>query len=185
MLLSLLFIAMLFACVACFYNQGLWSAALAAVNVLLSAIVATNFFEPLAGLIGKSNYGDFLALWILFAATAALLRWLCDWLSPDMLRFDRWFDMLGAVAGSLAMGWILICFTAFTLHASPLPRTAFGDGFMATPDARHFNVGPDRLWLAFAHRQSQSNLSHATPQPFDPQADFILKHAHRRHPPKK
>jgi hypothetical protein len=180
MLLTLLALAILLVTVGLLFNQGLWSVLLALINVILAGLVAMNVFEPLAGMLGKGNTADFFALWLAFIGAFVLLRFVTDVLSRASVVFDPWVDRIGAIALSLVVGWVLICFTTFSLHVAPLGRTAFNGAFMETPDAKMLGVGPDRLWLAFIHRQSQAALGRGPDHVFDPRGEFIYKYASRR-----
>ena len=180
MLLTLLAVAILLATVGLLFNQGLWSVSLALINVVVAGLVAMNVFEPLAGMLGKGNTADFFALWLAFTGGFVLLRFVTDVLSRASVVFDPWVDRIGAIALSLVVGWVLICFTIFSLHVAPLGRTAFGGAFMETPDAKMLGVGPDRLWLAFFHRQSQAAIGRGPDHVFDPRGEFVYKYASRR-----
>ena len=47
-LLTLLMLVILFAAVATLYTEGMWSNAVRLINVVMAALLATNYFEPLA-----------------------------------------------------------------------------------------------------------------------------------------
>lgn len=180
MLLTLFALAILLTMVGLLFNQGLWSVLIALVNVVIAGLVATNAFEPLANALGKGTSADFLALWALFVGAFVLLRMVTDSLSRATVVFEPWVNQVGAVALSLVVGWVLVCFTTFSLHAAPLGRTAFGGAFMETPDAKMLGVGADRLWLAFVHGQSKAALGRGPDHVFDPRGEFVYKYATRR-----
>jgi hypothetical protein len=180
MLLSLFALAIILTIVGLLFNQGLWSVLIALVNVVFAGLIATNTFEPLADRLGKGNTADFFALWLLFVGAFVVLRYVTDSLSRANVVFDSWVDQIGAVSLSLVVGWVLVCFSTFSLHVAPLGRTAFGGAFMETPDAKMLGVGPDRLWLAFMHRQSKAALGRDADHVFDPEGEFVYKYATRR-----
>src|SRR5262245_58564634 len=82
--------------------QGLWSAAITVVNLLLAMIVATSFYEPVCAAIEKIGAAatytyllDFIVLWILFAFAFGILRAFSDILSPRPVNFDMPVEMAG------------------------------------------------------------------------------------------
>jgi hypothetical protein len=180
MLLTLFLLAIFLATIGLLFNQGLWSVLLALVNVVAAGLVATNYFEPLANTFGKRNYADFFALWLVFVGAFIVLRLITDILSRANVAFDPWVDRIGGALLAAVVGWVLVCFTLFSLHVAPLGRTAFNGAFMESPQAKMLGVGPDRLWLAFVHRQSKAALGRDADHIFDPRGEFIYKYADRR-----
>ena len=84
-MLFLFLFAVLAATAAGVWFQGLWSAAITLVNMLLAMIVATSFFEPVCtaieGISAARTYTyllDFIVLWVLFAITFGILRTFTD-----------------------------------------------------------------------------------------------------------
>ena len=55
MVTTLLMIIILFASVAMLYNDGMWSNAIRLINVVTAALLAMNFYEPLAELVGVAG----------------------------------------------------------------------------------------------------------------------------------
>ena len=160
---------------ACTWFLGFWNNVITFVNTLLAALVASNFFEPVATWIdgGQSSYTyllDFVCLWLLFFLTYALLRTATDLLSRHKLRFNYWVEMIGRTVFSLATAWVFLCFMHFSFHTAPFPP---GPGnFQERPDSVNFVGAPDRMWL--------SMLNHTSGGEFQPADDFILKYYHRR-----
>ena len=125
MLLNALLLVIFFACVACLYTEGLWGNAIGLINVVTSALLATNFFEPLAGWMEKqapsfSYVWDFLALWGLFGLFVVVFRVATDLLSKVKVRFLKIADQIGGAVLSLWTAWVIVCFTAMSLHTAPL-----------------------------------------------------------------
>ena len=68
-MLTAFFLVIFFVCVAMMWNEGLWSNAITLVNVVVAAMIATNYFEPLAAVepvrgeaessfcVGAANFG--------------------------------------------------------------------------------------------------------------------------------
>ena len=87
MIVTILMFLILFACVAMLYNDGMWSNAIRLINVITAALLAMNFFEPLADWLEQTVapsytfFWDFIALWGLFIVFSIIFRLLTDRLS--------------------------------------------------------------------------------------------------------
>src|SRR5262245_47683096 len=73
-------------------SEGLWGAALMFFNVLFAAIIAFNFYEPLAALLATNvgflaGFADTLCLLGIFIVALVLLRLTTETLAPAMVRF--------------------------------------------------------------------------------------------------
>jgi hypothetical protein len=201
MLLLFLGIVMLI-CVAMCWNEGLWGNAITLINVVLAAMIATNYFEPLASLIDSqmpsyTYLWDFLSIWLLFAFVYAVLRAVSDNISKVKVRFKMPVEQAGRIILALAIGYVMMAFTAMTLHTAPLAQTAFRGSFgqvqkgvlveKASPNYGLFGTSPDRQWLGFMNYASGESgplsrwaLFGWQKRPFDPKAYFIFKYAARR-----
>jgi len=198
MLLMLFLLAIMGAVFALLWNQGMWSSIIALVNTVFAAMMATNYFEPVArwleGLAPTYTYlWDFLALWLLFALFFGLSRLATDFASRFRVRSLKFAELGGAILSPRWTGWTLVCFTCFTLHTAPLPRSPFGGAFQPTATASNALVSPGWRWLGFVHSRSRGALSawgdgNGSPYAadrgtnvFDPRGEFILRYAQRRH----
>jgi uncharacterized membrane protein required for colicin V production len=159
-------LVILVAFVAFSYTEGLWANALRVVNVITAALLATNFFEPVARLLeGLSEaiapYASFVALWAVFLVSYMVLQILTDMLSRSKVRFMMVVDRAGSVFFSLWTGWVMVCFTAMTLHTAPLAEKFMWGGFDPSVDKKMFfgTAAPDRQWLAFAQKVSLGAFS--------------------------
>jgi hypothetical protein len=198
MILNLVLLLIWIVCIAFLWNEGLWSIMLSFLNTILAAIVATNYFEPVANLLEKQQatftyFWDFLALWFLFAITYGLMRAVTDSLSRVRVRFKMPVEQTGRVLLSVLTGWVFVSFVTMTLHTAPLSRSSFRGSFQPTPsDQNFFGLGPDLAWLGFFQNASRGGYSQpdATAQAtdpadrglrvFDPQGEFVLKYGTRR-----
>jgi hypothetical protein len=180
-MLIVLLLVILAAAVACLWNRGIWTASLTLVNTVLAALLAMNFFEPLANKLGsaKSNMMDFVCLWGLFAVFFFVMRLATDLVSRVRVRFPYALDTIGAVLLAIWTGWVLFSFTLVSLHVAPLARSPFLGSFMETPDQKLVGVGPDRMWLAFTRSASLGAFSNGE-EGFDPKGEFVYKYAARR-----
>ncbi|HEY2414424.1 MAG TPA: hypothetical protein VGI40_19420 [Pirellulaceae bacterium] len=165
--------------------QGLWSAAITIVNMLLAMIIATSFYEPICsaldkiGAVGTYTYLlDFIVLWILFAVAFGILRSISDLLSRENVKFDMPVEMAGRSVLALFCGWLMVVFVAFTLQMAPLNAES-PLGAFATPRARSFlGFAPDRMWQGFMY--SRSRPAALGGNQFDQNADFALRYHDRR-----
>jgi hypothetical protein len=173
-------------CLAMIFNEGLWGAAVMFINVLLSAMIASSFYEPLAiwanKRMGSFTYLiDFICIWLIFCVTLVLLRLTTDSLSRYRVRFKKPVDIGGGLFFAAWIGWLMMQFTLFTMHTSPLSRNFFAGQFQEEPDSvMFFDLGPDRNWMAFMYSMSGENGSLAGSNQFDPKGEFILKYGTRR-----
>jgi hypothetical protein len=200
MLLLFLFLVMLI-CVAMCWNEGLWGNAITLINVMLAAMIATNYYEPLASFIDDqmpsyTYLWDFLSIWLLFAVVFGVLRAITDTLSKTKVRFKMPVEHAGRILLAFMVGYVMMAFTAMTLHMAPLGerpfRGAFGrveKGILTDKAMPSYFVGlsPDRQWLGFMHGRSGEGgaLSRWAvfgwkKRQFDPEGRFIFKYAARR-----
>jgi hypothetical protein len=178
-------------------SEGLWGAALMFFNVLFSALVAFNFYEPLASLLATNvnamaGFADTLCLLLIFAITLLILRLTTDSLGPTMVRFPqaiyhvgRWlFALMGA---SLTMAILLLA-----LHTAPIHKRMF---YGAYPYDKKppFGMGLDWKWLGFFQyssgnvfaRHNPENPSdpfgeYGTARVFDPRGRWLIDHQNAR-----
>jgi len=191
-------LVILFVCVAMMWNEGMWSNALRAINTLLAAMIATNYFEPLAGWFESkaptyTYFWDFLSLWLIFALAFNLFRLLTDGISKHQVRFRMPVEYVGRALFAVTTAWIFVCFFNFSVHTAPLARTAFAGAFAPAPDSKSFfGLAPDRKWLGFVQSRSRGALSRSDSSSrssypedkgkrvFDPNSEFIFKYGQRR-----
>ncbi len=192
MYLTLLMLIILFACVACLYTEGLWGNAIRLINVVTAALLATNFFEPVANYLDEqlpsyTYLWDFLAIWALFVIFLSLLRGVTDYASRVKVRFHNTVDQIGSAVLAIWVGWVMVCFTMMSLHTAPLARNFLQENFQ--PEQSMFlGMTPDRQWLGFTQRMSLGTFCRsATPEEwqeeeyvFDPQGLFMPTYATRR-----
>lgn len=190
---TLLLFVIFFACVACLYTEGIWGNAIRLINVVTAALLATNFWEPVATWLDykQPSYTyvwDFLVLWGLFGIFMIVFRVGTDLLSRVKVRFLKIVDRIGSAVLACWIGWVMVCFTTMTLHTAPLARNFLFEGFQ--PEQRMFVMGlaPDRQWLGFVQKMSRGAFCRsATEQQqksekyvFDPKGEFMPKYTTRR-----
>lgn len=178
-----------FICIAFLWNEGMWSNCLTLVNVLLSALIAMNYWEPLADYLESTSPSmktytyvwDYLSLWFLFFIGIVVTRVATGLISRSQVRFMPPIEQTGRVISVLLIGWIFVCFTLATLHTAPLARTAVRGTFQEKPMSNNFlGLAPDRMWLGFVQHRSKGALSTNPPTVFDEKAEFIFKYGERR-----
>lgn len=186
MWLTIFCVAIILIVVSMTWTEGLWSNLLSMFNAIFAGIIATNLFEPVAQKFDDyapsfTYFADFLMLWLIFAVSFAILRAITEGLSKTRVRFKLPLEIGGRALFGFLTGWVVVCFFLFSLHTAPLARNAFGGAFGATPNASHFFLTPDHLWLGFIQSRSEGAFAKSTPNPFDPKSEFILKYGERRH----
>ncbi len=203
-LLAFGLVIILLACVGFLYTEGIWGNFINLVNVVTAGLLATNFYEPLAKL-GESYFGsftfflDFLSLWGSFALFVIVFRLATDRISRTKVRFLKLADQIGSPTMAVMVGWVMVCFTAMTLHTAPLARN-FLDGGFQPEEPMLLGTAPDRQWLGFvqiisrgvycrglsATEKDSGAYGKDTDQAenelavFDRRAEFIPKYAARR-----
>jgi len=161
-LFPLLLLFIFFGSIALLYTEGMWGNAVRLINVVTAALLATNYWEPVARWLEGMNdsftyYWDFLALWGLFTVFMVVFRFLTGTLSRVKVKFLKIADLIGSVFFGGWVAWVMVCFTVFTLHTAPLARNFMSGGF--DPDSRMFlGLAPDRQWLGFAKKVSRGTF---------------------------
>lgn len=184
MYVNLVLAAVFFACLAMMAQGGLWSNAISFFNAVTAALIATTLFEPLADWLQSKQPSytylwDILALWGVFAITLWILGPITNMLSKVKVKFRHPINLAGGLFFATWTGWVMVCFTTFSLHTAPLVRNYFDGTFQPTPtDKMFFGLAPDHHWLGFVQKESQGALS--STNVFDTRAEFILKYGERR-----
>jgi uncharacterized membrane protein required for colicin V production len=183
-ILPLLLLVVFAACVGVLYPEGLWSNAVRLINVVTAALVATNFFEPVArwldGMADSFTYfWDFIALWGLFCVAMVVMRVATDLISRVKVRFLKIVDRVGGAVFAVLVGWAMVCFVTMTLHTAPLAKGFLFGGF--DPSRKmFFGLAPDRQWLSFVQHVSKGPFSWSEPKVFDPSNEFMVTYNNRR-----
>lgn len=185
-------------------SDGPWSAAIAFVSVLLSGLIAMNYFEPLANLLQSTvatTYDwqvrlDILAFFGIFSAGVFGLRTIGETLLPTYAEVHGLVYDAGRWGFAVLTGYLLMAIICMSLHLAPLPREFLG----FTPERGNLlGMAPDRQWLALTQFISEKSMRHVRrdgrpiifdgaefpSNPDDPKtvqrwASFPLKYATRR-----
>ena len=183
MILNVFLIVVFLATALALFRDGLWSALVMLLNILLATTVASAWYETVARLLDAQQPSytylfDFFSIWGLFALVLLAMREITDRLSRTKVKFVKQVEMVGAPLVAILAGWIMICFAAATLHTAAVPRSLV----QPTPESRmFFGLSPDRKWLAWTKWSTEKGPFARADHVFDPDSDFILRYADRRH----
>lgn len=153
-----------FASFAMMVREGLWSNAIALVNILVSGLVAFGFYSPLTVYLDEMFDGqytyvlDFVCIWGLFVVSMVVCRTVTELASRTRMRFKNPIDPIGGPAVGLIAGWAMAAFVMATLHTSPMPKDAYGGSLVydaSEVDNAFFLTSPDIAWLKFFERVSR------------------------------
>lgn len=178
-----LLVVLFLATVLCLLAESMWSNAIRFINVVFAALLATNFWEPVARLLensvskGGSYWWDFVALWVLFAVLITILQTVTNRVSQVNVRFLAIVNKVGGIVFACMTAAVLVSFANFTLHTAPLGEK-FCQGDFNTDDPVF--LAPDRQWarfMTFASRGSMSKFG--GPVEFDPKAKFDMYRSRR------
>src|SRR6056297_1385730 len=147
--------------------EGFWSNTITLINVVLAAMLAMNYFEPVAAffdtgdMLASFTYLlDIIAIWAVFAIAFSLLRFVTDSISRTRVRFRMPVETIGNLVMCAAIAWVMVSFTMTTFHLAPLARTPFQGAFQETPMANNLlGLAPDRMWLGFFQHRTRVALS--------------------------
>jgi uncharacterized membrane protein required for colicin V production len=178
-------------------SEGLWGAAVMFFNVLFAAMIAFNFYEPLATLIDSTgiNWGfsDTLCLLGLFCITLVILRMTTETIAPAMVRFPMPVYHAGRLIFGFGAAALTMAVIILSYHTAPVHKKIF---FTIVYDSKPpFGLGLDHLWLGFFQYETGavfSRLGAGSRDPyrtygqggrvkvFDPRAEWLLVHQDSR-----
>lgn len=136
-------------------QEGIQPATQSFVCTLLAALIAMNFFEPLAPILSgfmPDIYSDFVALVGLFIVLVFGLRMGCEQIAPSYIQVIPTVDSIGRWAIGAATGYLTMAFLLTALHTAPLQREFMG---FKPERANFFGDAPDRRWLGFVQYISE------------------------------
>jgi hypothetical protein len=174
-----------------FWRQGVLPAFVMMCNVLLSGLLAFNFFEPIAAeldpiLAGSflHGYEDSLCLIALFCVPLVILRWLANALIHTHIEYHAILQQGGAVLFGLLTGYLVAGFLVCVAQTLPLDEHFLQ--FEARIDTQSAGakirrvLPPDRVWLALMHRASEASLAWDADAAFDPDGSFEVRYSRER-----
>ncbi|WP_437229714.1 CvpA family protein [Planctomicrobium sp. SH661] len=144
-------------------SDGPWSAAIGFVSVLLSGLVAMNYFEPLANFLQSTVAGsydwqhriDIICLLGLFAGGIFALRALGEVLLPTYAELHGLVYQAAQWGFAALAGYVVMAVICTSLHVAPLPREFLG---FAPERGNLLGTAPDRQWLALTQYVSEKSM---------------------------
>lgn len=176
-------------------GEGLTGAALMFFDVLFGAVIAFNFYEPLAALLAAnlgflSGFADTLCLLLLFSVSVLLLRLTTETLAPAMGRYPAPVYHIGRIAFGLAASVVTMAIVVLALECAPVHKKILGAvDYKYKPP---FKLGIDHSFLGFfqyttgsifANHNSGSRdpfSEYGTAKVFDPRSEWLLRHQDAR-----
>ncbi|MGL4551320.1 MAG: CvpA family protein [Gemmataceae bacterium] len=170
-------------------REGILTAAMTLVNVVLAGLAAFLLFEPMADEVGKMLTGtavegmeDAICLFGVFAAVMGVLRVATNNMANQDLDVPALPQQIGTVLIGLVAGYFLAGFLLVMVSTLPLPEKFLGydaEVEAAEPATRRY-FPPDRAWLGLMqHAGTPAGLG-AGGVTFDPEGTFPLRYAKKR-----
>jgi hypothetical protein len=162
-MLQIMTVLMMLAVAYAFWREGLMTAATMFVNVILAGLVAFNFWEPLADLLGPmlagsilDGYEDALVMLILFALTLGVLRLATNTLCNKDLEYPPALLRGGGLVFGLLTGYLVAGFLVCLMQTLPWHKDFWWfepefDPGKPTAVIRHV-LPADRVWLGLMYR---------------------------------
>jgi hypothetical protein len=183
-------------------SEGLWGSALMFFNVLFGALIAFNFYEPLAAMLDSTKIGwgfsDTLCLLGLFSISVLLLRMTTETIAPAQVRFPVPLYHAGRLIFGLGGAAVTMSIIILAFHCAPVYKKIFGVvDYKSKPP---FNLGLDHQFLGFFQYATgavfaQYGSGQRDPfgeygkgrtgerypvQFFDPRAEWLIRHEQAR-----
>ncbi len=176
-------------------SEGLWGAALMFFNALFAALIALNFYEPLAVLIVENvsmaaDFADSVSLMVLFIVALLLLRLTTETIAPSMVRFPTPVYHVGRVVFGFGGAVITMAMLLLGYQASPVQKKMLGVMDYKYDPMYHRRF--DRDLLGFFQYTSGYTFARNgvgpegdpefpdRPNLFDPKAEWLMVHQHVR-----
>jgi hypothetical protein len=179
-----------------FVNEGVFTAFVMCVNVVVAGLLAFSFWEPLADAVGGmfagsilQGYEDALCLVFLFSLALGILRWATNNLANMEIEFPPILLRGGSVTLGLVTGYFLAGFLVCVLQTLPWDEHFMGFEPSYEPNQPGGMVRrvlpADRVWLAMMHRAGKIALNWGGDTPehaesFDRNGTFELRYARYR-----
>jgi hypothetical protein len=183
MIFPVLMVVIFVAVAVSLYTEGLWGNALRLIDVVTAALLAINFFEPLANLLEKilpscAYLWDYIAIWLVFGVSLGVLHTLTDLVSKVKISFLKIVDQVGSGILACCVAAVMVSFVATTMHTAPLGEKFLFGGFQSDQPIMG-GLAPDRKLLGFASTVSRGAFCHSPANPLDPQS-FVARYKQRR-----
>jgi hypothetical protein len=167
-------------------SEGLWGAALMFFNVLFGAMIALNFYEPLARLIDSTglNWGfsETLCMLLLFSASVMFLRMTVETLAPAQVRFPAPIYQIGRLVFGLGGATITLAIIILAFHCAPIHKKMFQAVQYDTSPP--FGLGLDHQLLGLFQKETGGPFAQYGAGQRDPFGEYGDKHALKLFDPK-
>ena len=129
-----------------------------------------------------SGLEDSLSLFLLFAPTLGLLRFITVNLAPQEVELPPLIQQVGAGAIALVSGYLLAGILVVFLQMLPLGEHFLDFQYQAEANGSKVRtfVPPDRVWLSVMSRAGSGPFSQSDAVTFDPEGTFGLRYARFR-----
>jgi len=138
-----------------YFREGLFTAVVALINVILAGVVTFNFWEPLANSLDNAfqgsvleGYEDWFVLLTLFCVTLAILRVITNNLAHMQIQFPAVPQQLGGAVVGVLIGYLVSGFLICAGETLPWHEN-FMDFEPRSPRESGMRrlLPPDRVWL--------------------------------------
>ena len=166
-----------------FLVEGLFSASLMCLNVIVAGLIAFNFWEPMANLMDPTlaGYEDALCLVLLFCVTLGAMRALTNVMVATEVEYPAAVQRGGGALFGVLTGYLVSGFLVCMMQTLPFHRSFSGFDARYEPDSVRRFLPPDRIWLAMMHHAGMGPFSRDQPT-FDEHGSFTLRYLrHRRY----
>ncbi len=184
----------------CLYRNGLLSAITIFLQVLISGLIAFNYWEPLADVLDGNfqnsklqGYEDLIVLTGLFSISLAILRFVTNRLNPTMVNYNPMLQQIGAGFVGAITGYFVSGFICVVLQTLPAPADFLGFEPRSPQESpiRSY-LPPDRVWISLMRFASANSMAseeinstgetnYDRNRVFDAQGTFELRYSrHRR-----
>jgi len=128
-IMSLIIVGLVLGLTYALTSEGLWGSALMFFNVLFGAMIAFNFYEPLARLVDSTGipwgFSDTLCLLLLFSITTGILRMTTETIAPAQVRFPMPIYHAGRLVFGLGGAAITVAIIILAFHCAPIHKKIF------------------------------------------------------------
>jgi hypothetical protein len=160
-------------------TQGFYGATIMAVLSALSAVLAFNYYEPLAAVLVPrlATAADAVALLALFAILLLVLRLAIDFLLRPNAVMDVWVNRIGGGAMGLLAGMVLVGVAAVVVQMLPWGPSILGyapfDNSLQR-SGKLYPFLPDDFVLGTINTLSRQSLDASPARPFQLSHDDLL-----------
>src|SRR5271170_2180040 len=130
LIINLIIVVLILGLTYALTSEGLWGSALMFFNVLFGAMVAFNFYEPLARLLDSTGipwgFSDTLCLLLLFSITVLILRMTTETIAPAQVRFPMPVYHAGRLVFGLGGAVVTLAIIILAFHCAPVYKKIFG-----------------------------------------------------------